>query len=400
MDRTYTSIAVATDTWRLSHNQKFIFSGFFRTYNLILRSNFGNGLIQQSEFRTVAGGNTSYIYRIRPQITLLAGIDLRRDAPRGLDLKRADDNGVFDLVTSNDLTLNFAEPFVSLDGELTRYFHYDLGVRQSEVKMDNLDKINAGSSFSKTQGITLPKGTVTLLPQDHKYLPTVAFSFGEGYHTDDPRIGTGSAHPTVVVPSRAYQLVMRKDINRTEFKVALARVLNSQQLAKIDPDTGLQEDVGPSKVSSITVSARRYFSFGSFQASWARADARDRNTGQPIPEAPRLIWDAVGTADRLPLHLRARGEFEYVGAKPLGDGFTGVRVREIRGAVQRSFREARMDLGINFLLPAGFTGQTLETLALPADPAPFERIVGVPLKSYISITWTYNLRRNYRPAAP
>jgi hypothetical protein len=56
-----------------------------------------------------------------------------------------------------------------------------------------------------------------------------------------------------------------------------------------------------------------------------------------------------------------------------------------------------MDLGVNFLLAAGYTGQTLETLALPTDTVPFERIVGVPLKSYVSVTWTYNFRRNHVP---
>ena len=396
-DRTHTSIGVVTDTWSLANNQKLIFSGFFRTYSLDLRSNFGDGLIKQSEFRTVAGGGPSYIYKIRPAITLLTGLDLRRDAPRNLDLDRADQNGVFQPITSNDLTLNFVTPYVSIDGPLSRYFHYDLGVRREEVNMDNLDKINPINSFNKTQGITLPKGTLTLLPPEQKFLPSVSFSFGEAFHTNDPRIGTGSAKPTVIVPSRAYQLVIKKQIERTDFKVTLARVTNSQQLAKIDPDTGLQENVGPSKVPSIVVSARRYFSLGSFQVSWSRADARDRDTGQPTPEAPRLIWDGVGTADRLPFHLRARGEFEYVGAKPLGDGFTSVRVREIRGALLRSLGEGRMDLGVNFLLAAGYTGQTLETLALPTDPAPFERIVGVPLKSYLSVTWTYNFRRNHVP---
>ena len=47
---------------------------------------------------------------------------------------------------------------------------------------------------------------------------------------------------------------------------------------------------------------------------------------QPIPEAPRMIWDAVGSYNKLPFHLRARGEFEFVKAKPLDDGFTGVPV--------------------------------------------------------------------------
>jgi hypothetical protein len=77
--------------------------------------------------------------------------------------------------------------------------------------------------------------------------------------------------------------------------------------------------------------------------------------------------------------------------KPLGGGFTAVPVREIRGALLRSFGDGRMDLGADFLLASGFTGQTLETLALPTDTAPFERIVGVPLKSHISFTWTYYL---------
>ena len=394
LERTHTAIGVITDTWDFRSNQKFIFSGFFRTYGLDLRSNFGDGLIKQSEFRTVAGGNTSYIYRIRPQITLLAGLDLRRDAPRDLDLHRTDDHGVFQPVTSNDLTLRFVTPFVSIDGPLSRYFHYNLGVRREEVNMDNIDKIKPANSFNQTQGITLPKGTFTILPPGQTHLPTVAFSFGEAFHTNDPRIGTGSTQPTVIVPSRGYQLVVRKEAQRADFQVTLARVTNSQQLAKIDPDTGLQQDVGPAIVRTLTVSARRYFRFGSFQASWAHADARDRITGEPIPEAPRLIWDAVGTVDRLPLRIRARGEFEYVGRKPLGDGFTSVRVREIRGALLRSFGEGRMDLGVNFLLAAGSTGQTTEVIALSAEPGPFERRVGVPLKSYVSVTWTYNLRRN------
>ena len=59
---------------------------------------------------------------------MLAGIDLRRDAPRDLDLKHADAQGVFQPVTSNNLTLSFTEPFVSLDGIIAKHFHYDLGV--------------------------------------------------------------------------------------------------------------------------------------------------------------------------------------------------------------------------------------------------------------------------------
>lgn len=59
----------------------------------------------------------------------------------------------------------------------------------------------------------------------------------------------------------------------------------------------------------------------------------------------------------------------------------------------RSLSDRRMNIGIDFLLASGFTGQTTETLQLVGESAPFECIVGVPLRSYASLTWTYNFRR-------
>ena len=393
-DTTHNSLMVATDTWQLTSKQHLEFSGFFRTYSLDLRSNFGDGLIRQSEFRTVTGGNTTYSFTPRKEFSILAGLDLRRDAPRNLNLDRADLNGVFQPATSNNLTLGFVTPFVAVDGALTRYFHYDLGIRREEVSFDNVDKLFPAQSFNKLAGITLPKGTLTLLPPKQKFLPKVAFSIGEAFHTNDPRIGnsmgapTGS--PTVIVPSHGAQLVISKDIARTDFSITLARVSNAQELAKISPDTGLQQDAGPSLTRSLTLTARRYFSFGSLQASWARATATDRTTGQDIPEAPRLIWDVAGTINRLPFGLRARSEYETVGRKPLGNGFTSVPVREFRVSLLRSFRDGQMDVGLNSLIAHGYTGQTLETLQLAGESTPAERSVGVPLKSYVSLSWVYN----------
>lgn len=390
LDRTHTTIFLAADTWNVTPSQQLQLSGFFRTYGLTLRSNFGDGLIQQSEFRTVAGGNATYLYKIRPPFSFLVGLDLRRDAPRGLDLKRADANGVFQQVTGNDLTLGFLAPFASIDGALSRYFHYDLGVRQEQVSFDNQDRINPLNSSHRQAGLTLPKGTLTVLPPGNSHLPSVAFSFGEAFHTEDPRIGQGTNAGAVLAPSHASQLVVSEEIKKTDFRIILARVTNSQQLAKIDPDTGLQQDVGPSIVRSITISARRNFSFGYLQGSWARATAADRLTGEPIPEAPRLIWDVVGGVDHLPFRIRARGEYEYVGRKPLDSGFSSVPVREFRGAFLRSFGDGRMAAGINFLIASGYTGQSVETLQLGNEPNAFDRVVGVALKSYVSFTWTYN----------
>ncbi len=393
LDRTHTVILIANDNWRLSERKQLSFSGFYCEYALTLRSNFGDGLIQQSEKRNVFGGETTYIQSIRPWISLLAGVDLRRDAPRNLDLKRMDDDGVFQPVTSNNLTMTFLEPFAALDGTITKYLHFDLGFRQEEVWMNNQDLINPQNSFNKLASLTLPKGTLTLAPPNHWHLPMLAFSYGEAFHTEDPRSGNGTGQPALLAPSRAYLLVLSKIVKQTQIYVTLKHVYNSQELAKIDPDTGLQEMVGPSINKVLSASVQRNFKYGSVYISYAQADARDAQTGEPIPEAPRTIWDAVASENHLPFHLQVRGEFEFVKAKPLGDGFVGVPVTEFRGAVLRPFVENRMSIAANFLIASGYTGQTTEVLALPSDPMPFERVVVVPLKSYVSLSWTYYFKR-------
>src|SRR5262249_27505464 len=106
-DLTHTTLIGAADTWMASETHQITLAGYFRTYSLRLQSDFGDGLIQQSEFRTVSGGNATYLYKPHSEFSVLAGLDLRRDAPRDLRLSRADENGVFQPVTRNDLTLTF-----------------------------------------------------------------------------------------------------------------------------------------------------------------------------------------------------------------------------------------------------------------------------------------------------
>ena len=388
-DITHTILAVVSDNWKLDQQRQFSFSGFYRNYALQLRSNFGDGLIQQSETRNVFGGEAMYIQSVRSWLAVMAGVNMRKDAPRNLDLKHIDENGIFQPVTSNNLTITSLAPFASLDASAGRYVHFNVGFRQEAVWMNNQDLINPQNSFDKLSTLTLPKATVTLLPADRWYLPIVSFSYGEAFHTNDPRIGNGTAEPTLLAPSRAYQLVLSKVLKQIQFYVTLRRVSNSLELAKIDPDTGLQEVAGPSLNKVVSVSAQRNFSKGSIYLSYAQADARDRETGEPVPEAPRTLVDAVGSLNQLPWNLRLRFEYEFVKAKPLGDGFTGVPVNEFRGAVLKTFLENRTSLGVNFFIASGYTGQTTEVLALPNEPTPFERVVGVPLKSYIGLSWTY-----------
>ena len=104
-------------------------------------------MIQQSETRNVYGGEATYVQSVRPWLSLLAGVDLRQDAPRSLDLKHIDAESVFQPVTSNNLTLSFVEPFVSLDGTLGKYFHYDVGFRQELVWMNNQDLVRQTSDL-------------------------------------------------------------------------------------------------------------------------------------------------------------------------------------------------------------------------------------------------------------
>jgi hypothetical protein len=383
---------VASDTWQITDRQKLQFAGYFRTYSLDLESNFGDGLIRQSEFRTVSGGNASYTQRANTKVSFTAGLDFRRDSPRNAELAHADANGVFDPVTRNDFTITDLAPYASVDGSMLRFFRYSLGVRHDEVSFSDTDLLIRANSYQASSRLTSPRGTISFQLPSHPDAPVFAFSSGEAFHTNDPRIGLGAGHGTPIAASHANQVVATESVFGARFRVSLVRVSNSQELAKINPDTGLQLNIGPSLVRALTLSAQRHFSFGSLQATFARAQAKDRLTGQDVPEAPRLIWDVSATTLRLPARLRASGGFEYVGRKPLGDGFTAVPVREIRGSLTRSFHSELFEAGVHFLLASGYTGQTLETLQLSSETMPMERVVGLRSQSYAGVSFSYHPR--------
>ena len=104
-DETHTGELVLNDAWHLGSGSELQLSGFFRTYNLGLYSNFGDGLIRQSEFRTVSGGEASYVKHLREWLKLMAGFDYLRDAPRRLDLDRyqSKDQDVYGPLSEGDI---------------------------------------------------------------------------------------------------------------------------------------------------------------------------------------------------------------------------------------------------------------------------------------------------------
>ncbi len=400
-DQTHTGLLALNDLWQLN-GQQLQFSGFFRSYNLALDSDFGQGLIRQSEFRTVGGANAEYLKQFAAWFSLLGGLDYEGEAPRRDDLdryglfdpSRPDDYGSFTPVDANNVTIQSVTPHLAAEGSVLDHFRYYAGWRRDEISFDNRDLLAPRNSFNKSLGLNSPKSTLSFVPGTSRFVPLVALSFGDAFFTEDPRIGLGNAAGTPVARARSYQISVSKVTHGTDIRLTLGHVTKSAELAKIDPDTGLPFNEGPSRLRFMTLSMRRSFRLGSIQTSISKADARDLDSGNPTPEAPRTIFDLLGTIQKLPLHLEAKGEFELVGRKPLGTGCdpanlnaecVGIPVKEFRGAWVRPFLKGRVDAGVNFLIARGYTGQTTENFY----PSQIQEVVGVRIPSYASLSLTY-----------
>ncbi|MFZ1916087.1 MAG: carboxypeptidase-like regulatory domain-containing protein [Terriglobales bacterium] len=445
-EQTHTALVALNDGWRLDGHQELQLSGFFRTYNLSLFSDFGLGLIRQSEFRTVTGGNATYVNKIAKAFTLLGGMDYEREAPRRDDLDHynfynhaaSSYYGPFVKIAGNNVTIAPVTPYVAGEGELGKYVHYYLGLRRDVILIDN-DSFSISNQYvnipayssSMWVGVNSPKATITIVPEESWYVPLIAFSFGKSFFTEDPRIGvgtgTGTSSPPVtgnpVETARSYQLVASKTFNKTDVKLTLGHETQTAEYGKIDPDQGLQFNLGPGRIRYLAFTLRQSILSGSLQATFEQADARLASASfSVVPEAPRLIGDITGTYQKLPFHFEAKGEFEYVGRKvvgtacdasqPLTGGMgycLGVPNKEFRLAVARPLQDGRINVGVNMMIASGWTGQTTENFAAASaygagkvglDPStglvpenPVSEVVGVRIPSYASISLTYRFGR-------
>ena len=437
-DQTHTAMMALNDVWKIGEDQELQLSGFFRTYNLSLSTDFGLGLVRQSEFRTVAGGGAAYRKKFSRNFTLLAGADYQREAPRRDDLDHynfynpADpySYGPFIKVDGNNVTIAPISPYVAAEGELNRYVHYYLGWRRDEIGIDNQDLLTPANSWNRWVGVNSPKATVTLFPEESWWVPEVALSFGKSFFTEDPRMGsaigqqTATGSPAAVDPvetARSYQLVASKRFRNTDLKLTLGHETQTAEYGKIDPDDGLQFNLGPGRIRYLAATVSQGFRWGQLLATFEQADARDLDTGQVTPEAPRLIGDLSGTYQKLPFHLQVKGEFEYVGRKAVGNGCNennpndltsyclGAPNKEFRLALVRPFLEGRIDVGVNMMIASGYTGQTTENFATNFAPGqaglvdgavpenPISEVVGVRIPSYASLNFTYRFGRKVAP---
>lgn len=383
-DQTHTGLLAANDRWKTGTKDKAEFSGYFRTYNLALFSNFGEGLIRQSEFRTVEGGEARKTHTFRTWMEGMAGVLYNEDDIHNDDLDHdlaptPPAYGPFVPVLGNNVTIREVAPYAALKADLGQHVHVYGGLRHDQIEMKNVDKFRPAYSFDEWEGFENPKATLAWTPGagPERWLPSASFSVGQAFFTEDPRIELASSAAgsrALADPferSHAGQLVAEKELAGTDVRVMAGRTTMTATLAKIDPDNGSAEDLGPSTLKFLTASARRAFSFGTVQAVFSKADARlatfNGVPGTVVPEAPRTIFDALTTLDRLPWGLHGRGEYEYVGHKLLDGGnprpYEAMPVGETRLAVVRPFLDGRLEAGANGEIARGYTGQTTETMA-------------------------------------
>jgi hypothetical protein len=435
-DQTHTSILAANDLWKPGARDELSSSAFFRTYNLALFSNFGEGLIRQSEFRTVEDGEIRETHSFAPSLAVMAGFDYGEDDIHNDDLDHylsADPNvyGPFLKVLANNINIRDLAPFVALRADLGKHWRFYAGLRHDAIEIRNADRMTPAQSFDEWKNLENPKATLAWNPRSGSaaWLPSASFSIGQSFFTEDPRISvagssaTGSAAlASPLERSHSEQFVLDKRFHSTEAQLTLGRTTTTATLAKIDPDTGLAVDEGPGRLRFLTADLRHQFIFGMLQAVFSKADARDLANGIPTPEAPRTIFDLLTTLDQLPFGFRGRGEYEYVGHKLLDLGnelhpaqYEAIPVGETRLALVRPLLHSRLELGANGEIARGYTGQTTETFAPgwqignppPAcspgvdgiandfDCGAIERAVGVRMTSWIgaSIAWRFGATR-------
>jgi hypothetical protein len=410
MDQTHTALAAADDRWKIGTKDEVAFSGFARTYNLALFSNFGEGLIRQSEFRTVEGAQARETHTFKPWLQAMTGLDYHEDDIHNDDLDHylsADPkvDGPFAKVLSSNINLRDLTPYVAVRSDLGKHLRFYGGLRPDTIELKNDNKITPADSFDRWSTFLAPKATLAWTPGAGRahWLPSASFSIGQAFFTQDPRVALqGTAAPQVPSPferSHSMQLVLEKEFSATDVRVTLGRTTTTETTGKIDPDNGTPFDLGPGRLMFLTASARHQFSgYGTVQAIFSKADARvlnefssdpgiTGNTGwNPTVEAPRTIFDGLVTLDKLPFGLNGRGEYEYVGHKILDaansqDGWKqleAIPVGETRLALVRTLMNGRLEVGANGMVARGYTGQTTETIAPLASGAPWQVGAGVP----------------------
>ena len=132
-------------------------------------------------------------------------------------------------------------------------------------------------------------------------MPGIFLSLAKALHANDPRTGNGAGRGQLIAAPREFQLFATEFFGSIQARLMLGQVRSSSEFAKIDPDIGLQANVGPGQNRFLTLQLNQRTAARFWQVSWSEADARDRVDGSALLEAPRMIVDAVIASAGSPL---------------------------------------------------------------------------------------------------
>jgi len=156
-DQTHTALLAVDDRWRLGTKDEAASRDFVRTYNLALFSNFGEGLIRQSEFRTVEGAQarethtfTSWLQGMGLQG--MTGLDYHEDDIHNDDLDHypvvnPKIYGSFVKVLSSNVTIRDLTPYAALHGDLGKHVRFYGGLRPDTIELKNNNKMVSADSL-------------------------------------------------------------------------------------------------------------------------------------------------------------------------------------------------------------------------------------------------------------
>ena len=153
-----------------------------------LFSNFGEGLIRQSEFRTVEGAEVRETHTFSPKFEGMAGLEYNEDDIHRDDLDHylADDPAVYGhflKVLANNVNIRDAAPYAALHGDLGQHLRFYAGLRPDVIELKNSDMMNSAFSFDEWKTFLAPKATLawTPGPGPAHWLPSASFSIGQAF---------------------------------------------------------------------------------------------------------------------------------------------------------------------------------------------------------------------------
>lgn len=158
--------------------------------------------------------------------------------------------------------------------------------------------------------------------------------------------------------------------SNTDVRITLGRTTTTATLAKIDPDTGLAQDLGPGTLNFLTATVLRPFRFGAVRADFSKADARDDDTGLPPPKL--LVRSSMHSRHSIIFHgdsaaaVRMSTLATNCSTRAIRITLANLKrvpMGETRIALVRPFLKGQLELGADGEIARGYTGQTTETFA-------------------------------------